>query len=92
MNEASGLLIAQPGRLYHEMEDEVKSTTYKMLISRLKDRRECRGWSQHALADVMNTSQSCISAWENGKTEPCLTNLIRWANALGLYVSLEDIL
>ena len=38
--------------------------------SRLKELRLERELTQKQLADVLFTSEDCISAWENGRTEP----------------------
>lgn len=46
-----------------------------------------RGVSQVALADRLNTSQSTVSAWVNGKAAPSFTTALAIADVLGVPIS-----
>lgn len=47
--------------------------------TRLKDLRQEKNLGQVALAKQLNVGKSIISAWEIGKSEPTLSNLIKIA-------------
>lgn len=53
---------------------------------RLVERREALGLTQRQLAARMGTQQSAVSDLENGRYEPYISTLTRWAAALGLQV------
>ncbi len=61
---------------------------------RLKDLRLERGLGQVALAKMLNVSKGIISAWENDKNEPLLSNLISMAKffevSIDYLAGLED--
>lgn len=59
-----------------------------MLADRLRTRRLALGWSQTYLAAVLGTSQSSICQWERGGIDVQTSSLARWAEALGLRLSL----
>ena len=48
--------------------------------TRLKDLRQEKNMGQIALAKALGVGKSIISAWETGKSEPTLSNLIKIAN------------
>lgn len=43
-----------------------------------------KGWSQHQLAEAMNTSQPQIARIESGRLDPQLSTLIKLSEALGV--------
>ena len=59
------------------------------IIGILRRERGIQGHTVRSLATLAGIGSSApISEWENGHHEPTLTNLRRWANALGLDVAL----
>ena len=61
----------------------------------LKPRRIALGLSQAALAEMMGTVQSAVSAWESGEKLPRASQLPALANALqcridDLYIGMEE--
>jgi DNA-binding XRE family transcriptional regulator len=59
------------------------------LIVKLRMRRLSTGMMQTELAQKIGCSSNSLVKWERGKCIPNALNLIDWANALGLRVSLE---
>jgi transcriptional regulator with XRE-family HTH domain len=57
----------------------------------LRNRRISMGLTQVDVADMMGTSQSVISEYENGVVQPTLPIFIKWANVLNFRVTLETI-
>lgn len=56
---------------------------------RLGDARRRSGLSQRALAAEMCCSQNRVSDFELGKSDPRLSSIIRYAEALGFRVRIE---
>jgi transcriptional regulator with XRE-family HTH domain len=52
--------------------------------ARIAARRTALGLSQAQLAERAGCAQPRISAWERGRREPSLLNLVRLASALGV--------
>lgn len=52
--------------------------------TRIRGARDAAGWSQQRLAAAINQSQTTISSWERGRTEPTREDVSRVAEALGL--------
>lgn len=53
---------------------------------RIKEARVARGWSQGQLGERAGVSQTGISSWERGRTEPTRDDVRRVAAALGVEV------
>ena len=53
----------------------------------LRQARLVAGFTQTELASLMDVSQTTISAWEAGETEPSIAKLRRLARALDVTVS-----
>ena len=49
----------------------------------LRATRGAAGFSARALAPLVGVSHGTISAWELGKSEPTVSQWIRWAEAVG---------
>ena len=47
---------------------------------KLRELRESRGILQKTLAEILNRTQTCISDWERGRTEPSTSDLCLLAN------------
>lgn len=47
---------------------------------KLREMRESRGILQKTLAEILNRTQTCISDWERGRTEPSTNDLCLLAN------------
>lgn len=58
------------------------------IVDLLRQQRRVRLVSVRQLAKVSGLNSASISEWENGHHEPTLTNLRRWARALGFDVTL----
>jgi transcriptional regulator with XRE-family HTH domain len=59
------------------------------IVGILRRERAIQGHTVRSLSTLAGIGSSApISEWENGHHEPTLTNLRRWANALGLDVAL----
>jgi transcriptional regulator with XRE-family HTH domain len=54
----------------------------------LTTRRQVLGLSQRALAEIMESNQSTLSQLENGRSDPLVGTLVRWAEALGLRLTI----
>lgn len=61
------------------------------LLTELIGLRQAGGITQQAVAERMHTTQSAVSEFENGGTDPRLSTLQRYARAVGahLVVTLE---
>jgi transcriptional regulator with XRE-family HTH domain len=59
------------------------------LVRFLADERARQGLSQREVTRRLGTSSSCLSNWERGVSSPTLSNLHRWARALGLRLRLR---
>ncbi len=57
--------------------------------NRLRELREAQGWSQGALAELLDVSRQTVNALETGKYDPSLPLAFRIARLFGL--SIEDI-
>jgi transcriptional regulator with XRE-family HTH domain len=55
----------------------------------LTARREELGLTQEALGKRIGTTQSGVSALEQGKTVPTFASLYQWARALGVELQIE---
>lgn len=62
----------------------------KQLYIRLKEKREESGLSQTEVAQYLKISRQAISNWENGESDPNMSNLIAMAKLYG--VAVEEIL
>lgn len=51
--------------------------------------RNRRGWTQRALAEILQVGQSTVSEFETAQAEPRLTTLARYARALGYDLELR---
>ena len=51
---------------------------------RIRDARIAKHWSQARLSEEVGQSQTTISSWERGRTEPSRSDVERVARALGL--------
>ena len=49
------------------------------IYERIRNLREDRDWTQQQVAEMLHTSRTSYCAYENGKTEIGLENLIRLA-------------
>jgi transcriptional regulator with XRE-family HTH domain len=58
-------------------------------IYRLKDARIFAGLSQREVAEIMNISQQAVAKIERSDSDPKLSTLRRYANAIGLQISHE---
>ena len=58
-----------------------------ILMLRIKEAREARGWTQERLAEAMNTTQQTIQRWETGQTDVKSTQIKEISRALGMTVS-----
>lgn len=54
--------------------------------ARLKEARELRGYTMVDLAKALNITRQAISQFENGKSKPSMSNLIRLSNFLNVPV------
>jgi transcriptional regulator with XRE-family HTH domain len=55
----------------------------KHMATRIKAARERKGLSQAGLAEALgDVTQSAVSQWERGRTEPSMDNLVRMAEHL----------
>ena len=61
------------------------------VIAILRETRMLRQMSQVDLAEAIGSSQCSVSRWEIGIEAPTMANLIAWANALKLELSLREI-
>jgi transcriptional regulator with XRE-family HTH domain len=59
-----------------------KKSSNKITMNNLKTLRNVRGYSVVKLANLINLSDSTISAYENGLKLPSITSLINLANSL----------
>jgi transcriptional regulator with XRE-family HTH domain len=59
------------------------------LIELLKQRRLSRGWTCAHVSTLLGVSHQSISAWERGFRVPSFEDLVRWADVLGVGVSLR---
>ncbi|MCD8308437.1 MAG: helix-turn-helix transcriptional regulator [Clostridia bacterium] len=59
-------------------------------MTKLKEMREAKGWTQQYLAYEMHTTRQAISSWEQGTTEPQLKSLKRLAEVFSCKV--DDII
>ena len=50
---------------------------------KIRNLRKAAGLSQKELAEKVGVDISAISLWENGKTYPTYTNILKLAEALG---------
>ena len=61
----------------------------------IRQARKARNWTQEQLAEAIGTTQQTINRWENGYTEPKLSDLHKISSALGITLSfllgLEDV-
>lgn len=60
-----------------------KAKTTHPLIAQLLRARTQRGITQGALADQVFTSTQSVHCWEAGKTDPRLSSIAAYADALG---------
>ena len=58
------------------------------LAHTLRAERKRQGRTQKDVAELAHTTQATVARWENGEREPYLSNTIRWADALGLDITL----
>lgn len=61
------------------------------IVRFLANKRFEEGIRQHEVAAIMHTAQGAVSAIENMRHEIYLTNLMRYARALGYKIVLEAI-
>lgn len=59
------------------------------LVRQLRNERVARLMPQWEIAERCGTTQSAVSESERGVTQPALTTLRRWADALGFDVVLQ---
>lgn len=64
-------------------------TGYESVREHLTIRRIAAGYSQRSLAERMNTAQTHICYLENGKVDPRISTLHRWAEALDLHLIID---
>ena len=57
------------------------------LGSRIRGRREALGLTQEKLAGLCGVSRAAVAQWESGVTRPSLDNLVKSAEALGVWLS-----
>lgn len=57
---------------------------------KLREIRESKGIYQKDLAKILNRTQTCISDWERGRTEPSIDDLCTLADYL--QVSVDELL
>lgn len=57
-----------------------------MILSRIRELREAKGWGQRELAERSGVSQSAISDIENGKRDPSIKTVKKVAIALGVTI------
>lgn len=62
----------------------------KIFRERLRETRIDRGLSQKQLAEIIKTTNSSISDWENGRSQPDLATIVRLA--LSFDVSVDYLL
>lgn len=53
----------------------------------IRQARKARNWTQEQLAESIGTTQQTINRWENGYTEPKLSDLRKISSALGITLS-----
>ena len=51
-----------------------------MIAQKIKELRKLEGITQKELAKALRIDQSCISLWENGKTEPTASMIVALAD------------
>ena len=56
----------------------------KVFGQRLKECRIEKGYTQQNIADLFNVSKMTISAWENDKQEPSITDILKLATLLNI--------
>lgn len=69
----------------------ITQTQFISFAEILRNRRITRGFTQRDVAKMMHCTQSQISDYENGITQPTLPLFIEWAGVLGFHVTLENI-
>ena len=62
---------------------------FSRLIKAIKARREMLQVSQEMLAEVSGVSLRALKQFESGKGNPTLKTISKWADALGLEVTLQ---
>jgi ribosome-binding protein aMBF1 (putative translation factor) len=62
----------------------ISATWYKAMIDEIKKGRRKLGYTQHSLAALLGTTQSEVSRFENGKSNPTVEFLDRLISALEL--------
>lgn len=53
----------------------------------IRQARKARNWTQEQLAESIGTTQQTINRWENGYTEPKVSDLRKISSALGITLS-----
>lgn len=83
--DVKGRLLNTPEarKAYEEMREELR------LIRLLVAMRQQSKLTQAQIAEKMKTQKSNISRLENGKTDPRLSTLFAYANALGVEIELS---
>lgn len=54
----------------------------------IRDARKAKGWSQHALGQLIGVSRAAVSYWESGTTEISVPNAMDLKAALGIELEL----
>ena len=82
--DVKGRLLNSPEaqKAYEDMEEEFR------LIRLLVQMRQQSKLTQTQIAEKMKTQKSNISRLENGKTDPKLSTLFAYADALGVEIAL----
>ncbi|MDL9978836.1 helix-turn-helix domain-containing protein [Microbacterium sp. ASV49] len=63
--------------------DAMRPSTGVGLARRMKTSRIWAGLEQAEIAARCGVSRSAVSAWEQGRTEPSMSNMVKWARAVG---------
>lgn len=58
-----------------------------VIMLRIGEAREARGWTQAQLAHAIGTTQQTVQRWESGETEPKVSQVEAVSHALGITMS-----
>lgn len=62
----------------------------KIFCKNLKDARKYAGLTQKQIAEKLNVVESCYANWEQGRTEPNISNLRNLSKILN--ISIDELL
>lgn len=63
---------------------KMSNTSLPLFAKNLKSLRKAKGWTQQELADRMGIKRAALGAYEEGRSEPRLANVLAMADLLGV--------